>query len=60
MCAMPVLHRNARLVIRIAEPLREQLEAAAREDGESVSSLVRQVLISFAGRRLVARERRAA
>lgn len=53
---MPRLNRDARVAIRIAEPLREVLESEASDDGRNLSDLIRKLLIDHCARRIVARE----
>ena len=49
--------REAQLVVRVAAPLRGELEAEAAEDSRDLSSLVRKILIAHAAERAVARAR---
>jgi hypothetical protein len=46
--------------IRVGRQLREQLEAAAAEEGRSLSNLARRILVDFAEKRLATREQLAA
>lgn len=43
------------LVIRVAKPLREELEAAAMADGRPLSNQIRKVLTEFATARVLSR-----
>ena len=56
----PKVRDNQLPTIRVSPPLRRELEAAAAEDGRSLSDLVRRVLVNFAEQRLAAREELAA
>jgi hypothetical protein len=58
--AMPKLVLDQQIVVRIAEPLRTELEAAAEQDGRVLSSMVRRVLVDWAARRVIEREGAAA
>jgi hypothetical protein len=53
-------NRDQQIVVRIAAPLRSELEAAASADGRTLAGLVRLVLIDFASQRLVSRLNEAA
>jgi hypothetical protein len=48
--------RDQQIVVRIAAPLRTELEAAADDEARTLGDLVRRVLIDFAERRLAERE----
>jgi hypothetical protein len=52
--------RDQQIVVRIAAPLRSELEAAASADGRTLAGLVRLVLIDFASQRLAERLSEAA
>jgi hypothetical protein len=39
--------REDQLVIRVAGPLRQVLENAAQQDGRTLSSMVRRILVDF-------------
>jgi hypothetical protein len=52
--------RDKQLVIRIAAPLRCELERAAAEDSRTLSDKVRLVLVDWAADRAVQREQAAA
>jgi hypothetical protein len=43
------------IVVRIAKPLRDELERAAEADGRPLSNQVRKILIDFAVERVTAR-----
>jgi hypothetical protein len=43
------------IVVRIAKPLRDELESAARADGRPLSNQVRKILIDFATSRVIGR-----
>jgi hypothetical protein len=57
---MSKVHRDEQIVIRVATPLKRELEAAAAADEHDLSGLVRKVLIDFAAKRIVLRESAAA
>jgi hypothetical protein len=40
--------REEQLVVRVAGPLRQQLETAAQQDGRTLSSMVRRILLDWA------------
>ncbi len=44
------------ICLKIADPLRETLEAEASADGRNLSSLIRKILTEYATRRVVSRE----
>jgi hypothetical protein len=48
------------ITVRIAAPLRVELEHAAADDGRELSSLVRKILIDHAAQRVVDRATRTA
>jgi hypothetical protein len=48
-------HFEEQIVVRLARPLREELESAAQADGRPLSNQVRKILIDFATARVVAR-----
>jgi hypothetical protein len=52
--------REKRLTVRLAEPLIDELEAAAAEHPEPVAALVRNLLVRFAADRLAERAKEAA
>ena len=49
------IHFEEQLVIRIAKPLRDELESAAQADGRPLSNHVRKILIDFATARVLGR-----
>ena len=49
------VHFQEQLVIRVAKPLRDELESAARADGRPLSNQVRKILIDFATARVTER-----
>jgi uncharacterized protein (DUF1778 family) len=52
--------RDKRIIVRVAGPLRDVIEAAADADGRTVSSMVRRVLIQWASDRIANRTSAAA
>lgn len=52
--------RDQMIVVRVATPLRSELEAAAVEEGRTLSNLVRKILIDHASERLAGRITEAA
>jgi uncharacterized protein (DUF1778 family) len=57
---MPRTDRDEKITVRIAEPLRAELEAAAGAEGRTLSDVARRALVEFASRRIVDREKKAA
>ena len=55
-----LLRRDAQIVVRIAGPLREELERVAREQGCELSDVVRGDLIEAAARRVSERAKETA
>jgi hypothetical protein len=53
-------HFEEQIVVRVAKPLRDELESAAQADGRPLSSQVRLILIDFATARVVARTKAGA
>jgi predicted HicB family RNase H-like nuclease len=49
------VHFEAQIVVRVAKPLRDELESAALADGRSLSNHIRKLLIDIATARTVAR-----
>jgi hypothetical protein len=43
------------IVVRIAKPLRDELESAAQADGRPLSNQVRKILVDFATSRVIGR-----
>jgi len=52
--------RDARITIRLAEPLRQELAAEADQDGRTLAEYVRRLLVDVAVQRLAEREQEAA
>jgi hypothetical protein len=52
--------RGTRLAVRIAEPLRAELERAAEEEHRKLADKVRAILIDYAAERATRREQAAA
>ena len=52
---MSRIKRDDQIVIRVAKPLRAELESAAQEDGRELSNQIRKILIDFATRRVIDR-----
>jgi predicted DNA binding CopG/RHH family protein len=52
--------RDARITIRLAEPLRQELAAEADQDGRTLAEYVRRLLVDVAVERLAEREQAAA
>jgi hypothetical protein len=50
------IHYEDQLVVRIARPLRAELESAAQDDGRVLSNQIRKILIDFAATRVLDRE----
>jgi hypothetical protein len=50
------IHFQDQLVVRVAKPLRAELESAAQDDGRVLSNQVRKILIDFAAARVIDRE----
>ncbi len=54
------IHLEEQLVVRIARPLRAELESAAQDDGRVLSNQVRKILVDFAAARVIDREAKLA
>ena len=52
--------RDDQITLRIAAPLRAELERAAADDGRDLSSLIRKILVDHAARRIAAAETKTA
>jgi hypothetical protein len=48
-------HFEDQIVVRVAKPLRDELESAARADGRPLASQVRKILTDFAAERILER-----
>jgi hypothetical protein len=58
-CRQATQHRDEQLVIRLARPLKRELEgAAAEERRQSTAALVREILVEWAAARMTEKERR--
>jgi hypothetical protein len=51
--------REEQLVVRVAGPLRQQLETAAQQDGRTLSSMVRRILLDWAAAQVSGRAKAA-
>jgi hypothetical protein len=49
------VHFEEQIVLRVAKPLRDELEAAAQADGRPLSNQIRKVLTDYAARRIIKR-----
>jgi hypothetical protein len=49
------VHFEDQIVVRVAKPLRDELEIAARADGRPLASQVRKILTDFAAARILER-----
>jgi hypothetical protein len=57
-CRQATQHRDEQLVIRLARPLKRELEgAAAEERRRSTAALVREILVEWAAARMTEKER---
>jgi hypothetical protein len=54
-CRQASHHRDEQLVIRLARPLKRELEAAAEERRRSTADLVREILVTWAAQRMTER-----
>jgi hypothetical protein len=55
-CRQTIQHRDEQLVVRLARPLKRELEgAAAEERRRSTADLVREILVDWAAARMTER-----
>jgi hypothetical protein len=60
-CKQTIQHRDEQLVVRLARPLKRELEGAAAEARRrSTAALVREILVDWAAQRMIERTPREA
>jgi hypothetical protein len=50
--------REARIIVRVSQPLQDELTAAAQEEGRTLAGFVRRYLVDLAAQRMTEKEHR--